>query len=105
MIKKMKLRAYLNPYSNIKVHEVENATSQQLERNLYITNHEPSADYTLVGEVEAEVYLHQHNDIVGNRVTALRKMQTEMRARAEEANTRLEGEIQSLLSITMKKEA
>ena len=97
----LKLKAYLNPYASIKAHEVAAATAQQLERNVYITSHEPGADYTLIGDVEARLHLHGHSDIVGNKVAALRQMQIEMRARAQKEDTRLEGEIQSLLSITM----
>ena len=97
----LNLKAYLNPYASIKAHEVAGATAQQLERNVYITSHEPSADYTLIGDVEARLHLHGHSDIVGNKVASLRQMQIEMRARAQKEDTRLEGEIQSLLSITM----
>lgn len=97
----LKLKAYLSPYASIKAHEVSVATAEQLERNCYVTAHEPGADYTLIGDVEAKLHLHGHSDIVGNKVTALREMQRVMRVRAQEEDTRLEGEIQSLLSITM----
>jgi hypothetical protein len=95
----LKLKAYLSPYAVLKPHELHGAKPEQLAQNLTFWAECLVDGYTHVGEVEATVHLHNESDIVGAKVESLRATQTELRARCEREATRLEGEIQSLLSI------
>jgi hypothetical protein len=100
----LKRKAYLSPYASLKAGDIATATTAQLQAALCIYDHEPPKDYILVGDCEITVHTHATSDIVGSAVAALRAAQQELRAKSALADTRLEGEIQSLLSLTHSKE-
>jgi hypothetical protein len=97
----LKLTAYLSPYATLKAHQLHGAAPEEFARSCYITSHDPGKDYTPVADVECSVHLFQASDIVGNKIAALKATQEAIRAKASAEDTRLEGEIQSLLSISM----
>jgi hypothetical protein len=94
--------AYLYRNAALNVADIDKATTKQLSDSLTIFSFCPGADYIPVGDCEVHVHLHQRTDIVGNAVETLKERQRELRAKAAAEDTRLEGEIQSLLSLTYK---
>jgi len=99
----IKLKAYLSPYSVIKANGIHGASAQELAHSLTFLaadwEYVKKDGYTEVGEVSGNLYLFNATDIVGAKIAALKEEQTKVRAEAEAKATRLEGEIQSLLSI------
>ena len=99
----IKLKVYLGPYAQIKANTIHSASPQELAHALTFLSHEweylNKDGYTEVGEVAGNLYLYPATDIVGSKIEALKAEQTRLRAEVENTITRLESDIQSLLSI------
>lgn len=94
-MKRVLFKGYLSPYCPYKIADIGALDDDQIIKHLYLGHaaEEGPAGYVLVADVVAEVHVHNQAEIVGSAVACMR-----------ERHTRLEGEIQSLLSLPHQKD-
>ena len=98
----VQLSVQLNPHASIGPQELDSMPAEQLASYLsFWTGTKPAYDgCTIVGTATTEVTLMGRDEVVLNKVEALRAEKARTQAEAQAAVTRLESQIQQLLAIT-----
>lgn len=95
------LNAFLTEYASIGPEDLHPGNDAMVIRGLsFASSDMAGTSWSKVGTAEVTVTLVSNDEIVANKVDALRKQQQTVRAEAEAKSQRIEEQIQSLLAIT-----
>ena len=97
---KVTITAWLSKHSRLSPEEIVNATGEQLVDSVSFTNLDMSTQgYTKIGTASIEFDLIDRNEMIDNKVIALRAELQGVKAEAQVKVQRLEEQLQSLLAI------
>lgn len=95
------INVFLTEYPSIGPNDMIEGNDAKVIRGLQFSPLDmTSAGWSKVGTAEVTVTIVSNDEIVANKVDALRKQQQTVRAEAEAKSQRIEEQIQSLLAIT-----
>jgi hypothetical protein len=94
------LNAYLSPYSSISPDDLSDPSAiASLSFTSGVSEYFAQHGYTLVGTAAITVTIMGKDEIISNKIDALRSEAATIRANATAKCTRIEGQIQQLLCI------
>ena len=97
---KVTITAWLSKHSRLSPEQILTATSEQLVDSTSFTNLDMSSQgYTKIGVATIEFDLIDRNEMIDNKVIALRAELQGVKAEAQVKVQRLEEQLQSLLAI------
>jgi len=92
--------AYMSPYLPISPADLASADGNALLGKVHLCLNGMPSEYARIGTATVTVTFNSTDDIVSERVDALKAEQRRLKGDAEAAVTKLERQIQSLLAIT-----
>jgi hypothetical protein len=101
---KVTITAWLTKHSRLSPEQIANATGEQLVDSLSFTNLDMATQgYTKVGTATIEFDLIDRQEMIDNKVVALRAELQGVKADAQVKVQKLEDQLQSLLAIEVSK--
>ena len=101
---KAKTTVWLTKHSRLSPEQIATATVEQLIEDVSFTNLEMSKHgYTMIGTATIEFDLIEPNEMIDNKIVALRAELQGVKAEAQVKVQRLEDQLQSLLAIEVTK--
>jgi hypothetical protein len=95
-----KVGVWLTPYSSLGPKQLADGDGAAIVRDVDFSQHDMAPEWTRIGTAQVQITLEPTDQIINNKIDALRTEQKKVVADAQKKSTDLEREIQQLLAIT-----